>query len=64
MGTGKKKIIPKVMRGKTMKEIGQESSYLVRMKLRNRERKNQLECGSQHRPKRKQRGEWSNGNLQ
>lgn len=38
MGTGEKRIIPKVMREKTMKEVGQECSHLVRKNLGNRER--------------------------
>lgn len=45
MGTGKKRIIPKVMAGggNEGNRTGQESSHLVRKKLRNRERQGPAE---------------------
>jgi hypothetical protein len=54
MGTGKKKIIPKVMgEGVEMKEVGQEFSHLGRT-WGTEKGKKQLECLSHHSPKRKQ----------
>lgn len=54
MGTGKKRIIPKVMKGKK-NERGRTRilSHLVRKNLGIEKGKNQLECFSSHSPKRK-----------